>query len=103
VRQRPGLPVRRPVGAVGRVDRAAAYSRRGQDILLPAPSAPEHQQGARPLRVLGPRARDAIDVARWPAQRAGIPAPVPDQKGEPQAAERTDTVQRLPVPEPLLI
>jgi len=93
VRQRPGLPVRRPFGAVGRVDRTAAHPGRGQDILLPAASAPEHQQGARPLRVRGPRARDAVDVARRPAQRAGIPAPVPDQKGEPQTAERTDTVQ----------
>jgi len=78
VRQRPGFPVRRPVGAVGRVDRAAAHPGRGQDILLPATSAPEHQQGAGPLRVRRPRARDTVDVARRPAQRAGIPAPVPD-------------------------
>jgi len=67
VRQRPGLSVRRPVGAVGRVDRAAAHPGRGQDLLLPAASAPKHQQGPRSLRIRGPRARDAVDVARRPA------------------------------------
>jgi len=103
MRQRAGLSVRRPVSAAGRVDRAAAHLGCGQDILLSASSAPEHQQGARPLRVRGPRARDTVDVARRPAQCSGIPTLVPNQKGKPQAAKRTDTVQRLPIPEPLLV
>jgi len=103
VRERPGLPVRGPVGEAGRVDRAAARAGGGQDILLSAASAPEHQQSARPLRGQGNGARDAADVARRTAKRAGLPASVPDQEGEPQAAKRTDTVQRLSVQEPLLV
>lgn len=103
VRQGPGLPVRGPVRPAGRVDRAAARAGRRQDILLPAAGAPEHQQGARALRGQGHGARATAHVARRPAQRARVPAPVPDQEGEPQAAERADTVQRLPVPQPVLV
>lgn len=103
VRQGAGLPIRGPIRPAGRVDRAAALAGRRQDILLPAAGAPEHQQGAGPLRGAWRGARDAAHAAGRPAQRARVPAPVPDQEGEPQAAERADTVQRLPVPEPVLI
>lgn len=103
VRQGAGLPVRGPVRPAGRVDRAAAAAGRRQDILLPAAGAPEHQQGAGPLRGAGRGARDAAHAAGRPAQRARVPALVPDQEGEPQAAERADTVQRLSVPEPVLV
>lgn len=103
VRERLGLFVRRPVRPAGRVDRTVARAGRRQDILLPAASAPEHQQGARPLRGQGARPSDPAHVAGRSAQRAGLPALVPDQESQPQAAKRTNTVQRLLVPEPVLV
>lgn len=87
-----GLPVRGPFRPLGGVDRAATHPGCRQDILLSATSAPEHQQGARPLRVQRPSARDAADVAGRAAERTRFPAPVLDQKGQSQAAKRTDTI-----------
>lgn len=97
MRKRPGLSARGPVGPAGRVDRADQPTGRRQDLLLRAAGTPKRDQGAAALSASGYGARDPVDPAGRAAQRARLPAHVPHEEDQSQAAKRADTLQRLSV------